>query len=113
MKAILLVVDVDLNKFIVKHLQKCRCFYYGGENGEFFYEGQILNHYDNKNNLIGQVLLYKFIRHYHRKDKTPYVCVSIKFLNGNKNDFQTFDAEKFLGNMFTTKIKNFKISIDK
>lgn len=49
-------------------------------NGEFFYEGQILNHYDNKNNLIGQVLLYKFIRHYHIIDKTPYVCASIKFL---------------------------------
>lgn len=78
-------------------------------NGEFFYEGQILNHYDNKNNLIGQVLLYKFIRHYHRIDKTPYVCASIKFLNGNKNDFQTFNAEMYLGIMFTTKIKNFKI----
>lgn len=51
-------------------------------------------------------MLYKFIKHYHRIDKTPYVCVSIKFLNGNKNDFQTFDAEKFLGNIFTTRFKN-------
>lgn len=78
-------------------------------NGEFFYEGQILNYYDNKNNLIGQVLLHKFIRHYHRIDKTPYVCVSIKFLNGNKKDFQTFNAEMYLGTMFTSKLKNFKI----
>lgn len=75
-------------------------------NGEFFFEGQILNYYDYQNNYIGQVLLYKFIKHYHRIDKTPYICVSIKFLNGNKNDFQTFDAEEFLGNIFTTKFKN-------
>lgn len=61
-------------------------YYYFVNNGEFFYKGQILNHYDNKNNLIGQVLLYKFIRHYHRIDKIPYVCASIKFLNGNKID---------------------------
>ena len=52
--------------------------------------------------------MYKFIRHYRRIDKTPYVCVSIKFLNGNKNDFQTFDAVKFLGNTFTGKLKNIK-----
>ena len=81
--------------------------------GEFFFEGQILNHYDNKDNLIGQVKLVKFIRHYHLSDKTPYVCVSIKFLNGNKNDLLTFDAEKYLGNLFTTKVRNFKNSIDK
>ena len=78
-------------------------------NGEFFYEGQILNHYDIRNNLVGQVLPYKFIRHYHRAYKTPYVCASIKFLNGNKNDFQTFNAEKYLGILFTNKIKEFKI----
>lgn len=54
------------------------------------------------------MLLYKFIRHYHRVDKTPYVCASIKFLNGNKNEFQTFDAAKFLGYRFTTKFKNIK-----
>lgn len=77
-------------------------------NGEFFFEGQILNYYDYRNNYLGQVLLYKFIRHYHRVDKSPYVCASIKFLNGNKNDFQTFDAEKYLGDMFTTKLKNIK-----
>lgn len=53
--------------------------------------------------------MYKFIKHYHRIDKTPYVCASIKYLNGNKNDFQTFDAEKYLGIMFTNKIKEFKI----
>lgn len=68
-----------------------------------------MNYYDNKNQLLGQVLLHKFIRHYHRNDKTPYICASIKFLNGNKNDFQTFNAEEYLGKMFTSKFKEFKI----
>ena len=73
---------------------------------------RIIQH-DNKDNLIGQVELVKFIRHYHLSDKTPYICASIKFLNGNKNDLLTFNAEKYLGNLFTTKIRSFKNSIDK
>ena len=86
-------------------IKKCDYCYFVN-NGEFFYEGQILNYYGRHNIYFGQVLLFKFIKHYHRVDKTPYICASIKFLDGKKNHFQTFNAKEYLGSMFTTKFKN-------
>jgi len=76
--------------------------------GEFFYENQILFWYDRHNNLLGEAQILKFIKHYHRKNKMPYVCVNIKFLNGTKNKTQTFNAEDSLGILFTSKIKSYK-----
>ena len=72
-------------------------------NGEFFYEGQILKYYDLHNNYLGNVKIIKFIKHYHRKTKEPYLCVKIWFYEEGKTCYQTFNAEK-LGNMFTKKI---------
>ncbi|MBQ9658481.1 MAG: hypothetical protein IJV31_06915 [Clostridia bacterium] len=76
-------------------------------NGEFFYEGQILSFYDIHNAYVCDVQILKFIKHYHRRNHVPYLCVSIKYLRGKKREVQTFNANT-LGEYFTNKIKNFE-----
>lgn len=55
-------------------------------------------------------MINKFIKHYHRKDKTPYVAVNVKFLNGKKNDLLTVPAQDYLGKSYTSKVRDFKFS---
>lgn len=73
-------------------------------NGEFFYIGQILRFYDDRKNYVMDVQILKFIKHYHKKNKVPYICVSIQFLDGYKTHKMTYNAEKSLGVFFTEKI---------
>lgn len=79
--------------------------------GEFFYEGQILHYFDIHLCYLGDVQIIKFIKHYHRVDKTPYLCVRIKFLDGCKTHITTFNSSS-LGVLFTSK-NFFDFSIDK
>ena len=72
--------------------------------GEFFYIGQILNYFDCHHNLLCRVEILKFIKHYHKKNKSPYICVQVRFLDGKKTHVMTFNATDFLGVYFTNKI---------
>lgn len=65
------------------------------------------------------VEILKFIKHYTRKDKNPYICVQVRFLDNCKTHVYTFNAIDFLGVYFTNKsyydifIKSFNKTIDK
>lgn len=79
-------------------------------NGQFFYEGQILKYYNIHDVYIQDVILNKFIKHYHKRNKEVFLCVNILFPKQGKTVNQTFKAEKCLGTIFKT---NFSYVFDK
>ena len=80
-------------------------FYYN-EYG-LFYEGQELENFDYKGNYIQNVVINKFIIHYNRNTKEPYMCFNFSRV-GYKQSY-TFECEGRLGITYK-KIEN---SIDK
>jgi len=46
-------------------------------NKRVFYEGQILDLYDYKGSYLYKIKINKFIVHYKRNTKKPYLCVNI------------------------------------
>lgn len=80
-------------------------------NGEFFFEGQILRFYADCKYYVGNVKIEKFIKHYRKKTNEPYICVSIRNLDGCKTHITTYNAKDSLGKFFST--KNFDFLIDK
>lgn len=81
-------------------------FFYYNEYG-LFYEGQELENYDYMGNYLGNVILNKFIIHYNKENKEPYICFNFSF-KGKKKSY-TFDVYDRLGITY----KNFKNTIDK
>jgi len=83
-------------------------------NGEFFYEGQILRFYADCKYYMRDVKIEKFIKHYNKKTKQPFICVRIRELDGCKTHVMTYNAKNSLGKFFTSKNLDFFIfSIDK
>lgn len=68
-------------------------FYYN-EYG-FFYEGQELENYDFKGNYIQNVIINKFIVHYDKKTKEPYMCFNFRPVGFKKS--YTFECNNRLG----------------
>ncbi len=75
--------------------------FYLNEYG-LFYEGQLLECYDYKLNYLYDVIINKFIIHYRKNTKEPYMCFNFSLL-GHKQSF-TFECEGRLG--ITYKISN-------
>lgn len=76
-------------------------FYYNKHG--LFYEGQELENYDCDGNYLCNVRLNKFIIHYDRKTREPYICFNFGFLD--KKQTYTFPCENFLGGFYRV-IKN-------
>ena len=75
----------------------------------FFYEGQILHFYETSHNTYcHDVQIEKFIRHYDRETKEPYISARIRDLDGFKTHIQTYTAKNCLGVFFLPHKKSFK-----
>ncbi len=72
-----------------------------------FYEGQELENYDYKGNYLCNVVINKFIVHYDKKTKEPYMCFNFSRV-GYKQSY-TFRCNGRLGITY----KKLNNSIDK
>lgn len=68
--------------------------FYCNEYG-LFYEGEKLQNFDYHGNYIQDVIINKFIVHYNRKTKEPYMCFNFSQI-GKKRSY-TFECEGRLG----------------
>ena len=68
--------------------------FYFNEYG-IFYEGQELENFDYQGNYIQNIVINKFIIHYNKKTKEPYMCFNFSRI-GQKHNY-TFKCEGRLG----------------
>lgn len=61
---------------------------YISEEGEFYYQGQILYCFDSLGNYLGQERIKKFITHKKRKNKNQkYLCVNMQSLEYKSKNY--------------------------
>lgn len=78
--------------------------FYCNEYG-LFYEGQELENFDLHGNYIQNVIINKFIIHYNRKTKDPYMCFNFSPVGLKKS--YTFECEGRLGKTYKTFLKSY------